>query len=507
MKRIIPYITFLILIIGVVFIYFSCSEDELPPLFEPDTTQEIIPLDSSGSGTTFPDVYPELQTEEVTPKVPVSANETLLRVLNVNLDLDRLEEQILVLKDKDSVDSYISIAVVDYDNVIKDYKRTWQGKTLSANIRGFSVTMSDLIGDHNMEIICSGISLDGLQSLTVFRKTKGDNGVGLFYSEIFNLQAKGAIEILETDRAKSYESGLRDGQSFPIISTIQDPESDNILDNIKNTYYWDFPSRRYIKVNEQKLLGRELEEEQLREIYRSSYETFVEHISGPWMMNDGSGTIIDFNLRKKRITFFSKELQEVFIWTNTYKILNNLIQISGRNELINHVENVINVKLIDLNTLQISVRDIDTQTRIKTPNDIWSGRYFFLSSEIRNGSKQMPETGQLPFLYGTYSGDTGEQIFFDQTSFSYKSEEEEFRGGYSIYKSDVDIFSMRIFDENGIPVKNRIFKYEFTEETLDNSIQRTLTLYEGRHLIFGFEPFSLPRLRFQQIELIEDSVE
>jgi len=245
LKRIIPFITFIMLILGAVFIYFSCSEEELPPLFEPDTTQEISPLDSSGTIIPdIPDEYTELQTEEVTPKVPVSSNETLLSVLNVNLDLDRLEEQILVLKDKDSVNSYISIAVVDYDNVIKDYKRTWQGKTLSANIRGFTVTMSDLIGDHNMEIICSGISLEGLQSLTVFRKTKGDSGVGLFYSEIFNLQAKGAIEILESDRAKAYESGLRDGQSFPIISTIRDPESDNILDNIKNTYYWDFPSRQ-----------------------------------------------------------------------------------------------------------------------------------------------------------------------------------------------------------------------------------------------------------------------
>ena len=478
----------------------------MPPLFEPDTPQYVVPLDSGARDTAgSSEDYAPIQNEEILPKIPVLMGETLLRVLNVNLDLDRIEEQILVLKDKNSVNSYISIAIADYDNVIKDYKRAWQGKTLSTNIRGFSVTMSDLIGDHNMEIICSGISLEGQQSLTIYRKTKGDGGVGLHYSEIFNLKANGAIEILESGRSKTYESGLKDGESFPIISTVRDPESENILDIIKNTYYWDFPSRRYIKVNEEKLLGRELEEEQLREIYRSSFEKFIEHIAGPWMMNDGSGTIINFNPEDQRITFYSEELQEVYIWTNTYKILTNVIQISGRNELINHVENVLTIKLQDLNTLQITVRDIDTQTRIKTPNDFWSGRYFFLSPGLDlNGDYDDPGLTS-PELYGTYTGDTGEQIFFDGTSFEYKSDMENFHGGFSTYKTDdTDIFSLRIFDENGIPIKTRIFRYEFSEENLENAIQRTLNLHEGRLLIFGYEPFNTPRLRFQQNEIIED---
>ncbi len=506
MKRILLFLIFFGLLFTAFLLYYSCSDEELPPLFEPDTTQEIRPLTGDTvESTVMDDEYTPMDTEDLTPKLPLGSNESLLRVLNVNLDLDRLEEQIIVIKEKNSVNSYISIAILDYDNVIKDYRRTWQGKTLSTNIRGFTITLSDLIGDHNMELICSGVSLEGKQSLTVFRKTKGDGSPGIYYSEIFNLQANGAIEILEIERSKSYQSGLRDGLSFPIISTVQNTESDNIMDLIKSTFYWDFPSRQYVKVNEEKLLGRELENEQLGEIYRSTHEVFIEHIDGPWMMNNGSETIINFDADEQRITFYSDETQEVYIWTNSYKLLKNVLMVSGRNELINHVENVITIRMLNLNTLQISVRDIDTQTRIKNPNDFWSGQFFYLSDDIRRGMNAPRQEKPTPKLYGTYTGDTGTQIFFDGTIFEYSSEDESFRGGYSMYYIDEYIFSLRIFDKNGIPEKTRTFRYEFEEENYENTIQRILTLYEGRMLIFGFESFNNPRMRFEQIEIREDN--
>ena len=507
MNHKIPFIVSLTIMV----LFFSgCNPTTPPPaLPETDNTTTIVPMVNSPGvepdrGTQNDKDYQPLLEEDLNPKVPVLENETLLKVINVNLDLDLQEEQILVLKDKENIDSLIHIAVLDYEGVIKDYRRTWEGQTGIASIRGFNISLLDIVGDHNIEIICAGVSLENQQSLSVFRKTKRENDTGLYYGVIFDLKANGTIEILEVPRSASYESGMRDGKSFPIISTVENPDSQNVMDLIKNTYFWDFPSRRYIKVKEEKILGTQVEEERLRILLQGDESIFEEHIRGPWFLNTDPKYLVEFNIKDGKVTFYSGDIQEVYNLKNSYKILGNLLRIGGENELINHVENEIYIKLVDLNTLGITVRDIDTQTRIKTPNEVWSGQYFRFTSGLSHLESPQDSRKDHPDLFGKYLGDGGESISFQGNRFTYDSENESFSGGTSLFYADVPLLNLRILDAAGISRENRLYRYEFSTSHLGNTVQRILTLHPGNMGIYSFEEFSDDFIRFQQIEIVED---
>ena len=436
-----------------VFLLLGCQEKKLPPLPEPETTQLVFPTAEGEKAVQQKDTegpYAPLVEEDLTPKVSIKPGENLLKIINVNLDLDRQGEQILILRNRDAIDSPIRIAILDYEEVIKNYRRTWEGTTMAADIRGFNVSIADIIGDHNFEIICAGVGLDNRQSLTVFRKTKPANKSGLFYTEIFSLMAKGTIEVLEITRSQSYEVGMRAGKSFPIVATVMNSESENMMDLIKSTYYWDFPSRRYIKIKEENIPGTKIAEDQLRKIYRGTKDVFREHISGPWFLSSDSRFLVEFDPTRGLVTFYSGEVQEVYYWKSTYKILGNLLRIGGVNELINHVENEVHVKLVDMSSLQITVKDIDTQTRLKTPNDLWSGRYYRYPSEAWKKGMTPIKTPSPPKLFGKYIGDTGEKLIIKGNRFTFTSAKESFQGGISLYYLGENLLNLRIMDEGNL---------------------------------------------------------
>jgi len=497
----------LLLIISLTFIFSACQKEEYPEVTEPDSTKNISPVlvdnSETDEGVVNDTNYDPLVKDDLTPKIPIKEGETLLRVININLDLDRQDEQILVLKDKDDISSLIRIAVLDYEGVIKNYRRTWEGKTSSVNIRGFNITLSDLIGDHNIEIICSGVSLDNKQSLTVFRKSKKDIDTGIYYSKIYDFVANGTIEILESKRDVSYESGMRDGKSFPIIATVVNPDSENIMDLIKYTFFWDFPSKQYIKAKEEDILGEKLAEDKLSEIYNGTDEEFIEYISGPWFLNTDPDYILDINANMNQINFYTQDVQEVYNMKNAYKVFRNRLWVGGENELINYVENEIYIKLEDINVISVSIKEIDIQTRRKSPNELWTGRFYRYNTDLDNVD-EFALHNEHPFLFGKYIGDTGAEIEFDGSEFHFISDIESFQGGISLFSTNVPIFNMRIMNSSKISIENRVFRYEYEENILGNTIQRMLTLYPGLMGISGFEQLDQPFERYQQIEIIED---
>jgi len=500
--------TSLLLLLPLLLLLLGCPEEEYPALDEPETTQNISPILNENSETLAREIddsdYEPLVKDDLSPKIPIKDGETLLRVINIDLDLDPQDEQILVLKDKDDISSLIRIAVLDYEGVIKNYRRTWEGKTSSANIRGFNITLSDLIGDHNIEIICSGVSLDNKQSLTVFRKTKKDIDTGIFYSRIFDFVANGTIEILESNRDVSYESGMRDGKSYPIIATIVNPDSENIMDLIKYTFFWDFPSKQYIKAKEEDILGEKLAEDKLSEIYNGTDDEFIDYISGPWYLNTDPSYILDVDAKSNQINFYTQDVQEVYNMKNAYKVFRNRLWIGGENELINYVENEIYIKLEDINVISVSIKEIDIQTRRKSPNELWTGRFYRYNTDLAD----IDQTGvyqEHPLLFGKYIGDTGAEIEFNGNKFKYISDDESYQGGISLFSTNVPIFNMRIMNASNISIENRVYRYEYEEYSLGNTVQRMLTLYPGIMGIVGFEQLDIPFERYQQIEIIEET--
>ncbi|MCK5197363.1 MAG: pallilysin-related adhesin, partial [Spirochaetales bacterium] len=175
---------------------------------------------------------------ESDPKVTLNPNDMLIDLIDTNLDLDSHDEQILIVKDNSVNGSPVRVLVADFDYIMNSYSVSWKAETGSDNIRSFSISLTDITGDHNLEIVCSGTDLDGKETLNIYRRTPSQGGLILHFSEIINLKIEGNIEVKEEQRTQAYQTGISGGVSFPIIVTTTDPDSDNILDLTQSTYFW-----------------------------------------------------------------------------------------------------------------------------------------------------------------------------------------------------------------------------------------------------------------------------
>ena len=109
----------------------------------------------------------------------------------------------------------------------------------------------------------------------------------------------------------------------------------------------------------------------------------------------------------------------------------------------------------------------------------------------------------LTKLSGQYISDSGEIIEFYGTDFYMRNSLEEFSGGFAVFKSDVEILSLKIIDENGIVKEERSYSLEYKEERKEEFIERTIVLIPGLLSIYGFNETDTEFFRYSQIETLD----
>jgi hypothetical protein len=442
------------------------------------------------------------ETLEIAPKVPIERSEKLIQVLNLNLDLDLSEEQILVLGAKDP-EAPLRIAVVDYDAVRGTYLRGWEGITGSTNPRLFEVSQKDLVGDHNQEIVCRGINGRGEQVLDVFRKTPAPSGVGLYYTKICQVVSEGSIEIQEIERSEGYRLGQKNGPSFAIYAYSRDKASPNLLDRIRTTYQWQYQQNRYVLTSEEKLPGAVVEERQLKELFADpSIEAFESYLAGPWYLagSEGREEIILFSPEERRITIYSGQVEEIYVWQTSFRSLPNRLYILGANESIESIQKRITVEVTALNTIEVSILGSEEWDRS-------SGRYLKLTEELQEQLLKQKKTEVKPasiLLKGIYRDDQGTEIIFDPPHFTWIGKR-QFSGGFAVISLDKTVLYLKGLDENGLPGQEATYIMEFTEKKEGQTVLRTLSLLAGRMGVHGVEPLTEQKRVFVQREDVEKS--
>jgi hypothetical protein len=446
------------------------------------------------------------KTLEIAPKVPIERSEKLIQVLNLNLDLDLNEEQILVLGAKDDPEAPLRIAVVDYDAVRGAYLRGWEGITASTNPRLFEVSQKDLVGDHNQEIVCRGINGRGEQVLDVFRKTPAPSGVGLYFTEICQIVSEGSIEIQEIERSEGYRLGQKNGPSFAIYAYSRDKTSPNLLDRIRTTYQWQYQQNRYVLSGEEKLPGAVVEERQLRELFADpSVEAFESFLAGPWYLagSEGREEIILFSPegspKDRRITIYSGQVEEIYVWQTSYRTLPNRLYIESTNESIESIRERIYVDVVSLNTIEVTLVGSEEWNRT-------SGRYLKLTEELQEQLLKQKQTEVKPasiLLKGIYRDEQGTEIIFDPPHFSWIGDKRQFSGGFAVISLDKTVLYLKGLDENGLPVQEATYIIEFTEKKEGQTAHRTLSLQAGRMGVHGVEALSEQKRVFVQREDLE----
>lgn len=459
------------------------------------------------------DSYPAVQIDNqynqqnADPKIELDPNDTIITLVNANLDFERNDEQIIAVQTRNKLNSRIRIIIAGFDKATNGYREAVQIETHSTNARAFHLTLVDLIGDHLKEIYCRGTNGAGEQTLDVYRKSVSPTGFGLSFSSICALNTDGTMEILEVERSAEYLAGKANGESYPIITLTQDTNSKNLMDLVQTTYRWDFTAGTYVFDRIEKIPGKKIQKEQLSELYRKGSRAFEDHLSGSWYLHDektkgkSEGIVaVNFDVSGRRFSIYTGEVQEVYTWFSTFKRLPTRVELNGGNELVPFMRKQLTVEVREIDAIQI------------VGNDSWAGTYKRIDPAMLNsltkGSLQTDAiSDQIPVLSGRYASDTGEEILFNEPSFTLAENGSKLSGGYSVYLANVVILELKVIDEAGLVVDDRRYRIEYSEEQRDDKIFRTIFLYPGIIGIYGFEPVSEEHIRFEQIESLDTEEE
>lgn len=426
------------------------------------------------------------------------------QVINANLDIDEIEEQVIVYKQRFDPDDRIRVAIADYDLVRNTYLLSWDGETGANNLRTFAVYTTDVTGDHNLEIVCFGMNNAGEQTLDIFKRTTAPTGLELYYQNVLRLSSDASIEIEDHERSDAYSTGLTTGASFPIVHYAQNQESDNILDLYRTVYYWRSDRSEYVEAGTYEIPGREIEAQQLQELYNSEAPSFEEFLSGPWYRTVGSETqagreIAFFDPQTRNIVFYDGEIQESYQWVNSYKTIYRSgpgLWMIADNESITTIRRQLNVAVTGIDEIYVTVEGTGA----------WNGPYQRLTAGLQAGEFRRAQEGlnQAPFsLSGLYKNESGFEIFFSPPRFTMREEDEELHGGFTVYTAGGYVLAMKFLSANGLVKDQRTYAIDFEERHEQNRIIRTLSLVPAKVTVQGVEHTSARLIRLEQIETIE----
>ena len=157
MKKLVQALFLIVCVIslGVAVYFFVQNRSAAAEANRPVTTRKL--LSSQQTEDTSDESEVKAEKEATTNHIAALPNETVLDVSNVNLDQDEGDEQILTVRKTDKAGDHLSIVVADYVPQRHGWVRAWEGETLATKLSTFQIQIQDLIGDHNLDIICTGM--------------------------------------------------------------------------------------------------------------------------------------------------------------------------------------------------------------------------------------------------------------------------------------------------------------------------------------------------------------
>jgi hypothetical protein len=401
----------------------------------------------------------------------------------------------------------IWIMVVDFDTVRNTYVVAWEAPTLATNIRTFKVFTTDLLGDHNLEIVCEGTNAKGEQTINAFKRTSS-SGVGLHFQSILSLASDGSIDIQEQQRSDAYHSAQALGKSFPIVTLTRDTGSANPLDMLRTTYFYRSQDGGYVKGFTEKVPGNRIEEAQLSKLYNGSAANFEEALDGPWYrINNGapsstgqptaeSTDIMFFDRRARTITFSHGEVEQAFTIEESYKTaFQRGIQLKVRNDAIPTLRHFAAVSVLALDTIEVAMQG----------DQSWDGTYKRLTGGLQQalfGNAKDGVTLSDLKLSGLYKDDAGAELFFSPPRFTLREHGSEKTGEFIIYQYKQKVLELRTITEAGRVGDRKLYMMDYSEEKNRTQIVRVLKLTPATVTVHGFEPLNNNVQRFEQIEVI-----
>jgi hypothetical protein len=468
----------------------------------PVATRQIQPETTASGG---PEGSPAPEGPAQTNHIPAMPNEVILNVASFNVDQEEGDEQVLTVRKTDRADGRLSIVVADYLESKKAWVRSWEGDTLATKFTTFSMQARDLVGDHSLDIVCTGMNDEGDQTITAFRRGPGS----LSYSEVLSLAADSII-IGEADRSEGYQLGQTNGESWPVFAYSRDKESQNLLDQVKDRYVWDQHKGRYLKAGSERIPGAQVERDTVSKILTGSEKDFESFLQGVWYEAgkapfDPGTRLIHFDKASGSISFYRTEAQEVFRWTESHSTRYGLY-VRCQNDSVEDLVRLMDIELTGSDLVSIRVFE-DLQMKMDS-EDRWDGNFRRLprdmpaarGPEAAGGSKNgSPAPAGGPGaggglarpglkLEGPYRAPGGLELSFAAPRYSLKSIAGAESGSFELYSLGGDTaLDLIALLPDGLPAARKTYKASYTETRMGKDLVRALRLSPAKAAIDGLE--------------------
>ena len=445
-----------------------------------------------------------VQAVRATASIPLESNETLLDLYSFNLDYDDEEEQVLVVRDSDDATGVVKVVLADYSPFTRKWTRAWKGSTLVTKNKTFQVSVNDLIGDHNLNIVCTGMDDANNQTMTVYWKSQdADRDQEAAYVKILE-QAGSAVLVEGGERPDSYKLGQSNAESWPVSVWKEDPVSGNYLDQIKETWHWSFADEAYVLVGAESIPGASIARQKAESILDGTAETFKAFLDGTWYKESidplsSSALFITFQSRDEAVLFSGEGLTEVYSWENSNPTRYGLY-IASRNQSVRNLRRLMDIELASADSVSVRVFQ---DYRIKADiSGKWDGRYRRLTPDIAASFRRAPAMARnaRSDIGGLYESEDGTTLSLIGSEYILKGPDGEERGAFSIYElqGKVVLDMRRVVEGDGESVRRSWIATAAEARGSDGQPTQTLTLQEATIGILGIEPSQSPPLSFKK---------
>ena len=444
------------------------------------------------------------------PRAPLQPDEMLIRTFTLNLDGDADDEQVIAVHVAPATadtasERPIKVAVLDFDGGGATYVRAWEALTQAGATRTFDLTLQDLLGDNRLEIVARGFNAAGERTLDAYRQGPGAGTVA-GYVPIIGVTARGTIELIEPEPGDRQMLHGNRGPPVAIVTHTEDPDAADATAMVRTTYRWDVATGRYQATPAERVPGSPATQDRLRELFASDGTAeFETHLAGPWyrlVQPDPSDSlvsrmeIIHFEPEQGRITLFDGDVQEIYVWDVSHRLLAARLGVWVHNELVPSIERTINVEAVTADEIRVVMKGDDR-------DHYFDGSYRKLKAPART---RLADSGQVRpglvklNLAGPYHDSTGQSLDFEPPHFTWKTANERVSGTYTAYSLGQLVIVFKVMSTAGMTRELRTYTADYRERRHGEQLLRSLVLRPARLAITGVTGVGAAALHFEQLE-------
>jgi len=413
MKKIVnsAFLVICVLAIGFIGWYWWKSTTERSDASRPVVTRKLVVADDNSSGPSGP--------SGSVPAVPANRidalpDEVVLDVESLNLDTDEGEEQIITVRKTGPGGGGLAIVVADTIPGRRGWFRSWESPIPVTKLTTLQIQARDVVGDHWLSIVVTGMDEKNEQTLTIFREVKGSEVTGLLYSPIASVVGD-SVRIEDADRPESYQLGQTEGAPSVILAFSKDASSSNPLDQVRTTWTWDPKKQLYAVSATDPIPGAQVERDIATRVLTGKESDFESFLQGVWYdanlgPKDPMTRLLVFDRQGNSIVFYSDDSQEVFQWNESHATRTGLY-VGAQNESVPTLRRLMDIEMTGSDTISVRVFE-DLLMKIETENR-WDGSY----RRMEDGGPPPPPADHAPAIEGLWTGDSL-QIVFGKGSYS-----------------------------------------------------------------------------------------